>query len=409
MGRTIALIPAAGSGSRFGAPIPKQYAEIAGKTVIAHTLQRLAQSRQFHLLVVVLSPQDEIFRQTALPSEIFRLSEKRGVPENIQLPCPVLPVYCGGATRAHSVFNALQWLRQREWIQEDDLLAVHDAARCAVEIPDIVQVVDAAHNCEHGAILAVPVTDTLKKVHDGQVLHTVNRAELWQAQTPQVFPAGLLYRVMQSSDLGKITDEASAVEELGYTPRVVAGSVRNIKLTRKNDIDMLNLFLDTPVRIGQGYDVHRLVRNRPLILGGVCITHDFGLDGHSDADALLHALIDALLGAAGLGDIGRHFPDTDAAFKDADSRELLRQAYAAIREKGWRVVNADCTIITQRPRLAPHIPAMRMNISADLAIPVENINIKGKTNEKLGYLGREKAVETQATVLLTRASPERIS
>lgn len=157
------------------------------------------------------------------------------------------------------------------------------------------------------------------------------------------------------------------------------------------------------IRIGQGYDVHQLVENRPLILGGVTIPFHKGLLGHSDADALLHALTDALLGAAGLGDIGTHFPDTAAEFKDADSRELLRRAYAAVQEAGWCVVNVDSTIIAQQPKLKPHIPAMRAHIAADLGIAESCVNIKGKTNEQLGYLGRMEGIEAQAAVLLQAA------
>ncbi|KPN70647.1 2-C-methyl-D-erythritol 2,4-cyclodiphosphate synthase [Neisseria sp. 83E34] len=154
------------------------------------------------------------------------------------------------------------------------------------------------------------------------------------------------------------------------------------------------------IRIGQGYDVHQLVEGRPLILGGVTIPFEKGLLGHSDADALLHAVTDAILGAAGLGDIGSHFPDTAAEFKDADSRVLLRKAYEAVRAKGWRVVNVDTTIIAQKPKLAPHIAAMRANLAADLGIGQDCVNIKGKTNEKLGYLGRMEGIEAQAAVLL---------
>ncbi|SSY70909.1 2-C-methyl-D-erythritol 2,4-cyclodiphosphate synthase [Alysiella crassa] len=154
------------------------------------------------------------------------------------------------------------------------------------------------------------------------------------------------------------------------------------------------------IRIGQGYDVHQLVENRPLILGGVTIPFDKGLLGHSDADALLHAITDALLGAAGLGDIGTHFPDTAAEFKDADSRVLLRNAYAEVQKLGWKIINLDSTIIAQQPKLKPHIPAMRQNLAADLGLPENCINIKGKTNEKLGYLGRMEGIEAQAVVLL---------
>ena len=154
------------------------------------------------------------------------------------------------------------------------------------------------------------------------------------------------------------------------------------------------------IRIGQGYDVHQLVEGRPLILGGVTIPFEKGLLGHSDAEALLHALTDALLGAAALGDIGSHFPDTAAEFKNADSRVLLRAAYQAVQAAGWRVVNVDSTVIAQQPKLAPHIAAMRANIAADLGLAENAVNIKGKTNEKLGYLGRVEAIEAQAAVLL---------
>lgn len=157
------------------------------------------------------------------------------------------------------------------------------------------------------------------------------------------------------------------------------------------------------IRVGQGYDVHQLVEGRDLILGGVNIPFEKGLLGHSDADALLHAITDALLGAAGLGDIGSHFPDTAAEFKDADSRVLLRETYQSVQKLGWKVVNVDTTVIAQKPKLAPYIPAMRANIAADLGLPENCVNIKGKTNEKLGYLGRMEAIEAQAAVLLIKA------
>ena len=157
------------------------------------------------------------------------------------------------------------------------------------------------------------------------------------------------------------------------------------------------------IRVGQGYDVHQLVEGRDLILGGVNIPFEKGLLGHSDADALLHAITDALLGAAGLGDIGSHFPDTAAEFKDADSRVLLREAYQSVQVLGWKVVNVYTTVIAQKPKLAPHIPAMRANIAVDLGLPENCVNIKGKTNEKLGYLGRMEAIEAQAAVLLIKA------
>jgi 2-C-methyl-D-erythritol 2,4-cyclodiphosphate synthase len=160
------------------------------------------------------------------------------------------------------------------------------------------------------------------------------------------------------------------------------------------------------VRIGQGYDVHALVAGRPLILGGVTIAHDKGLLGHSDADALLHAITDALFGAAGLGDIGRHFPDTDPSFSGADSRALLREAAARVRAAGYSIGNVDATIIAQAPKLAPHVGGMVENIAHDLGLAVERVNVKAKTNEKLGYLGRQEAIEAQAVALLLRCEGE---
>ena len=157
-------------------------------------------------------------------------------------------------------------------------------------------------------------------------------------------------------------------------------------------------------RVGQGYDVHRLVTGRKLILGGVEIVHETGLLGHSDADALLHAITDALLGAAALGDIGRHFPDSDPRYQGADSRVLLRAAVALLAGRGWRPVNVDATLIAQRPKLAPHVTAMAANVAVDLGIPADSVNIKGKTNEQLGYLGREEAIEAQAVVLVERVA-----
>lgn len=154
------------------------------------------------------------------------------------------------------------------------------------------------------------------------------------------------------------------------------------------------------IRIGQGYDVHQLAVGRPLILGGVTIPHEKGLLGHSDADALLHAITDALLGAAALGDIGKLYPDTDVHNKDADSRVLLRKAYQKVQQAGWQLVNVDATVIAQQPKLRPYIDQMRANIAAELNVTLDRVNIKGKTNEKLGYLGREEAIEAQAIVLL---------
>lgn len=404
MSRTVALIPAAGIGVRFGAGKPKQYVHLAGQSVLAHTVQRLAATGCFDALAVVLAVHDEAFEHIRLPAHCVRLGAPFRLPATPNpLQTPVLVLRCGGDTRAQTVANGVNALLAQGIVDAQDRIAVHDAARCCIDAAAVQRLLAA--DAPHGALLAVPVADTLKQADAAQCsVRTVARDGLWQAQTPQVFQAALLQRALATADLNAVTDEASAVEALGLTPQLVLGDARNLKLTTAADAVVMELLLnkDNAVqqRIGQGYDVHRLVAGRPLILGGVTIPFDKGLAGHSDADALLHAVTDAVLGAAGLGDIGTHFPDTDAAYRGADSRELLRQAYAKVKAAGWRVVNLDCTVIAQQPKLAPHIPAMKHTMAADLGIAVELINIKGKTNEKLGYLGREEAIEAQAAVLL---------
>lgn len=408
MSRRIALIPAAGVGARFGADRPKQYIHIAGQAVLAHTLQRLAASACFDALAVVLSAQDKYFEEMTLPANCVRVPLSPSLPNNRNGRCPLYVLPCGGDTRAKSVANGLRFLLDKQLLSLQDQIAVHDAARCGIDTAALQRLTATAY--ADGALLAVPVADTLKKSDARQYsTHTITRDGLWQAQTPQIFPVALLARALDAADLDTITDEASAIEAIGGTPHLILGDVRNFKLTTAADAVLMEILLSTEdtmqQRIGQGYDVHRLVSGRPLILGGVTIPFDKGLAGHSDADALLHALTDALLGAAALGDIGHHFPDTDPAYHGADSRELLRRAYASVTAAGWYLVNADCTLIAQQPKLAPHIPAMRHTIATDLCIAPEQINIKGKTNEKLGYLGREEAIEAQAAVLLQRGIP----
>ncbi|RPH39827.1 MAG: 2-C-methyl-D-erythritol 2,4-cyclodiphosphate synthase, partial [Burkholderiales bacterium] len=209
-----------------------------------------------------------------------------------------------------------------------------------------------------------------------------------------------------------VTDEASAIEATGRTPLLVQGSRGNFKVTTMDDLHAMRARLGAsppspdegpPWRIGQGWDVHALVPGRPLVIGGTTVPHHSGLLGHSDADVLLHAITDALLGAAGLGDIGRHFPDTDPRFAGADSRVLLRESLVRVRAAGWVPVNLDCTVIAQAPRLAPHVPAMVEAIAADLGLPQSDVNVKAKTAERLGYAGRGEGISAQAVVMLRRA------
>ena len=399
---TVALIPAAGRGTRFSGDMPKQYIELAGETVLSRTISAVAETQCFDLIVIVISPDDTHFDSFRLPERVV-LFDKNFDFATIKTKVPLMVLKMGGKTRAETVANGLKFLVEEKWLDKDDTIAVHDAARCSVNVSDIQKLLSC--DCPDGAILATPCADTLKIADEsGRITETISRENVWQAQTPQVFRAGLLHEAMVKANLAEITDEASAVEKLGHKPQAILGNLNNIKLTRPEDKAFLEQLLEQNMRmrVGQGCDVHRLVEGRPLILGGVEIPFDKGLDGHSDADALLHAIIDALLGAVGMGDIGSQFPDTDEAYKNANSGELLQQVWAKIQKDGWQINNIDTTIIAQTPKLAEYIPQMKKKIGELLKIADSNIGIKAKTNEKLGYLGRSEAIEAQAAVLLQK-------
>ena len=247
-------------------------------------------------------------------------------------------------------------------------------------------------------------------MRDGRVRATVDRRGKWAAQTPQMFRIGLLAAALDAAG-DAVTDEASAIESQGHAPLLVPGDADNFKLTLPEDFARAERVLASRAgpahaawRIGEGWDTHALVAGRPLILGGVQVPHDKGLAGHSDADALAHAITDALLGAAALGDIGRHFPDTDAAFEGADSMVLLAEAARRVRAAGYEIGNVDSTVVAQAPKLAPHIPAMCRRLAEVLGLAADQVNVKAKTAEKMGPVGEGRAIEARATCLLQRAA-----
>ena len=267
-----------------------------------------------------------------------------------------------------------------------------------------------------GGLLAVPVADTLKRAGEGgrEAVRTESRNGLWQAQTPQMFRRSLLLQALRSCELDQTTDEAGAIEALGLHPRLVQSDMTNLKVTHEQDLALAELILKrdganedgkVEIRTGQGYDVHALVTGRALVVGGVTIPFAKGLDGHSDADVLLHAICDALLGAAALGDIGRHFPDTDSRYKGADSRVLLREVGKRVVAAGCRIVHIDSTIVAQAPKMAPHIAAMVANIAADLGIEPGRVNVKAKTTERLGFVGREEGMAAEAIASIEWRAP----
>lgn len=387
-----ALVPAAGGGARMGAEIPKQYLPLLGRPLVWHTLATLCAVPSLARVFVVLSSDDTQWERHDWSAFAGRLEVLR----------------CGGATRAESVANGLRAIAAQ--VAGDDWVLVHDAARACLSVAHVERLIEAVGGDAAGGILAVPVADTLKRAgDDGSIAATVPREQLWQAQTPQMFRHALLLKALERA--AAVTDEAGAVEALGLAPKLVAADATNLKVTYPLDLHLAEIILrdrnrtmNAPFRIGQGYDVHALVPGRKLILGGVDIAFERGLAGHSDADVLLHAITDAVLGAAGLGDIGRMFPDTEERWRGADSRVLLRGAMAAVKEAGWRVGNLDATVIAQAPRIGPHVAAMRANIAADLEVAVDQVNVKGKTTERLGFAGRGEGIAAEAAAMLVRAS-----
>ena len=303
-------------------------------------------------------------------------------------PCTVVQ---GGATRADSVHNGLA-------AAKGQLVAIHDAARPFASEEVITQVLQAAAKTG-AAAPAVPVKDTIKVADkDGKVVTTPDRATLYAVQTPQCFDRALYLQALEAVSGEKaslVTDDCSLFELAGLPVTLTAGDYANLKITTKEDLQKENT-----MRIGHGYDVHRLVEDRKLILGGVEVPYEKGLLGHSDADVLLHAVMDAVLGAAALGDIGQHFPDTDPAYKGADSLALTREVAKIIAAHGYKVGNIDATILCQRPKLAPHIPAMRKNIADAFGLPLDAVSVKATTEEHLGFTGEGLGIAAHAVALI---------
>ena len=311
--------------------------------------------------------------------------------ERIAAACPKpCCVVDGGETRADSVRNGLA-------AAEGALVAIHDAARPFVSRAVITAALEAAARTG-AAAPAVPVKDTIKVAQGGRVVSTPDRAMLYAVQTPQCFSREK-YRQALACVTGEqarqVTDDCSLFELAGMPVELTAGDYGNYKITTPDDLKK-----EKTMRIGHGYDVHRLVEDRKLILGGVEIPYEKGLLGHSDADVLLHAVMDAVLGAAALGDIGRHFPDTDPAYRGADSLALTQAVAALIREHGYTVGNIDATILCQKPKLAPYIEEMRRNIAAAFGVAADAVSVKATTEEHLGFTGEGLGIAAHAVALL---------
>jgi 2-C-methyl-D-erythritol 4-phosphate cytidylyltransferase/2-C-methyl-D-erythritol 2,4-cyclodiphosphate synthase len=373
--RIAAILVAAGSGSRFGGDTPKQFLTLAGKPVIRHAAEAL---RPY---VMALQPVGDAGPIAAALAGL-----------------DTLPTVPGGATRQASVAAGLEALAALA----PDVVLVHDAARPLLPPGTVAALLDALRTHD-GAIPAVPVADTLKRVADGQIVATVARDGLYRAQTPQAFRYPLL-RALHAAGAAGMTDDAGLLEAAGHPVAIVPGSDDNIKLTYAEDHVRLERALLGALlpRVGTGFDVHAIEAGRPLVLCGVVVPHDWGLAGHSDADVGIHALCDAIYGALAEGDIGRHFPPSEAAWKDADSARFLVHAAERIAARGGMLANADVTLICERPKITPHAPAMIARLAELLGVDAGRISVKATTTERLGFTGRGEGIAAQAvaTVLL---------
>ena len=373
------IIAAAGNSSRMGGDVSKQLMTLSGKSVIEYSIEAFSNSELINEIVI-----------SAKENEIDTIKEYM-----LRYP-KITKVVTGGATRQESVANALNSLSE-----DSEYVAIHDAARPLITTEDIDSIIKETF--KYDAVCPVsPVVDTVKRATNGIIEQTDDRSKLFLASTPQTFKTSLYKEAFFNTDnLQNYTDDSSIVEAFGKEVHIFVMDKNNIKITTQKDINTVKNSLSLPqIKVGHGYDVHRLVENRKLIIGGVDIPHEVGLLGHSDADVLLHAIMDALLGAAGLGDIGRHFPDTSNEYKGISSLVLLDRVAALLKEKGYAVSNIDATVIAQAPKLAPYIPNMIANIANALNIAESCINVKATTEEKLGFTGEKLGISAHAVCTL---------
>ncbi len=385
MQKTAAIIPAAGSGTRMKLEHPKQFHHLLGEPILMHTVRSFFQTPCISGIVIVVP--DNWQNTTSQMLEEYGLADK------------TITIVKGGRRRQDSVFNGLQAVGA-----DVEIVLVHDGARPMVS-EDLINRCSLAAARHGAAIAAIPVKDTLKKGSSADtILETINRNNLWQAQTPQAAQKNLLKKAYQETGDQDVTDEASLLENAGIPVHLVEGSETNFKITRPEDLALAEKILMKTVihqRIGHGFDAHRFVPERDLVLGGIVVPHEKGLAGHSDADVLTHALCDAILGAMGEGDLGSHFPDSDARFKNIYSISLLDDIMALADKRNLAVSNADITVICQSPKLAPHIPAMKKKLAHACKTTTDRINIKATTTEKMGYTGRQEGISCHAVVMLT--------
>lgn len=379
-----AVLVAAGSSTRMG--FDKLGVDLGGETVLHRSIRVFEQCPAVSEIILVAGQNRE-----------FAQRQAQGCTKPVR-------IVSGGATRAESAKNGVL-------AAQEPLVAIHDAARPFVSAQVIAQVLEAAGRCG-AAAPAVPVKDTIKQAMQGDgktvppecMVHaTPERSSLYAVQTPQCFDRAEYLAALEELDAEKarlVTDDCSLFELTGRSVELTQGDYANLKITTREDLPAGIKQEEHRMRIGHGYDVHRLVEGRKLIMGGVEIPFEKGLLGHSDADVLTHAVMDAVLGAAALGDIGKHFPDNDPVYAGADSLKLAQRVGEILHEKGWRIENIDATILCQRPKLAPHIPEMRANLAAAFSLPVDAVSVKATTEEHLGFTGEGLGIAAHAVALI---------
>lgn len=387
---TVAIIPAGGAGKRLKAQVAKQYLLLDHVPVLIHTLKVFQKSKVIDNIVLALPPDN-------LVSVRQDLLDKYGFSK-------VTTIVAGGKERQDSVRNGLATINGK-----CDVVVIHDAVRPFVS-EKMIRLVVAAAKTAGAASAGVRAKDTIKETKkDNMVAATIPRQNVWLTQTPQAFKFELLKKAYKTAYDEKFygTDDATLVERIGKKVKMINGSYENIKITTSEDLFIAQALMKkktgskTNFRNGFGYDSHRFASNRKLILGGVEIPFDKGLKGYSDADALIHAICDALLGAAGCGDIGRHFPDNDPRYKNISSIILLEKVKKIIEVKRFSINNVDATVVMEMPRLAPYATQMISNIARVLDIAVTCVNVKAKTNEGMGFIGQNEGVAVFATATLS--------
>lgn len=379
--RITAVIVAAGRSTRMGRP--KLLIPLCGKPVVRHTLEAFDRSCVDAIVLVTGAADIPVFAAFC---------------EGLSTPCRVV---AGGDSRQASVANGIAACDENT-----TMVAIADGARPLITPADIDRVIDMARQTG-AAALGVRVKDTIKVADEQRVIRdTPDRNRLWQVQTPQVFSLPLYREAMAAAEGLDLTDDCQLVERIGAEVTLVEGSYENLKITTPDDVTTATAILTkrgaNTMRIGHGYDVHRFTEGRPCILGGVTVPFSLGLLGHSDADVLTHAIMDALLGAAAMGDIGKLFPDTDEQYKDADSLVLLREVVRRVQEAGYAIVNIDATVLAQQPKLKPYIPQMRQRLADACGVAVEAVNVKATTEEGLGFTGAMEGVAAHAVCLIQR-------